>query len=448
MKNKLINFIETHHLTKKKILIAVSGGIDSIVLLHLFQSIKEKFSINITACHVDHMIRNESKAEQLFVKKICQSQNIEFNGIQVNVPKYMEKKTISLEMAAHDCRYAKLIEVMKSSQSDYIATAHHFDDQLETIFMRFGFGTGIEGIQGLAEKNDFFLKPLLSIRKEKLIQYSKQNGLNFITDSSNEDNSIARNFWRNEILNKIEMRFGKAYFDKLMDTVKNINWTERDYKVLNQVSNSFSLVNNRLNISKSKLNQYPNAFLKRLIEEIMRFHFDELSLFSKVQFKQLINLLNIKQTGKQLKIGNIIIETSFDDILIYKQNIIANEIHHIEIDNSLELNSNTLKVSTVDHADFNKSSSIEFIDFDLIKNPLIVRKYKKRDIFYPFGMTGKQKINRHLKSKHIDKQTRKDAWVLCDAEKIIWLIGERLDRRYAISKQTKQILKLEIFKHN
>ena len=448
MKQKLITFIESFQLTGKKLLIAVSAGIDSMVLLHLLVDLKSQFELQIAVCHVDHMLRPESKTEQEFVSEICQVQEIDFYPCEVDVRSYQKKNKLSIEMAAHECRYHQLIQIADKIEANYIVTAHHFDDQIETIFQRLGFGTGIEGIQGLAGRNNRFLKPLLELSKTEIEKYAQLNKINFFVDSSNQDNTISRNFWRNEILPKIRTRFGTHYFDKMIESIKNVNWSNRDYQLMDSFTASTKKQKNQVLIEKSSLIQLPDAFLKALIERVITHHFGQIIQLNKSQFKQFLSVLNSKESGKQVIINKLFIETAFDKIAIFYDELISNTEFKLDADQKIQLTDFVVSLSIVKEAKFTSDKTIEYADASNMVFPLTLRKKKAGDHFFPIGLDGKQSINRHLKSKNVNQALRNDFWVLCDRDSIIWLLGERLDQRYSVKTNSKKIIKLEMIKHN
>ena len=211
---KVIKFIAAQNLNEPndKILVALSGGADSVFLLYFFHKFQKLFKISIAAAHINHSLRGrEANEDQEFSRKLCETLGVPFFTKRVYVKSYAKKNGLSIEEAARNLRYASLNKIAKKISADKIATAHNIDDNAETVLFNLARGTGISGMSGIPIKRDNIIRPILILGKTEIINYLKNKNITFQIDSTNLDNSFRRNFIRNQIIPSIRENINPAF---------------------------------------------------------------------------------------------------------------------------------------------------------------------------------------------------------------------------------------------
>jgi tRNA(Ile)-lysidine synthase len=426
-------------LEKSKLLIAISGGIDSVVLTHLFQQL----GYTIALAHVNFKLRNEeSNQDEIFVNSIGKNYNIPVFVYQSDTKAYAQKHKLSIQMAAREIRYRFFEQLLKEKEYDYLLTAHHLDDNIETFFINLSRNSGLEGLTGIPILNKATVRPLLSFSRANIITYATQNHLKWREDQSNASTKYLRNKIRHHLL------------PVLKDTFPNF---ENSFvKTQSHLSESKDLVNDYIDFVKTKIwnKQKDQVFLSiKEIKNLPHYRavlYEMLKKYAFTEWDDVYNLLEA-QTGKQVFSNTHYLLKDRENLVLGVSKQIHNlrfEIHDtkFEIDD-LRFEIQNLKFE-IDDLEF-KTKDIYAVRFDKSKVnfPLFVRKWQKGDYFYPLGMRGKKKLSdffTDLKLSHIEK---KKIWLLCDADdQIIWIIGKRLDNRFKISKQTTELIKIKPIK--
>ena len=204
---KIIRFIEEQELIElgDKILVALSGGPDSVFLLHFLLKYRKKYGIEIGAMHVNHMIRGEeANKDEKFCRKLCLKLGVDYHTVKRNVPSFAKTNKISIEEAAREIRYKELTKIQKNFFYDKIATAHNCSDNAETVFLNLIKGTGLKGLSGIPIRRENIIRPILSISKDEILEYLKKNKVEYLIDKTNLSNIYERNFVRNEIFPQIK----------------------------------------------------------------------------------------------------------------------------------------------------------------------------------------------------------------------------------------------------
>ena len=431
-KNKLFS-------PSEKIILAVSGGIDSLVMCELFSQSDFSFSI----AHCNFKLRgNESDEDELFVKNMAIKLKVNFYCKKFDAKKYASENRISIQMAARELRFNWFNDLLKKYFPiyKYIATAHHLDDQTETFFINLIRGTGISGLHGIKPKQGNIIRPLLFARRSDIENFANANNLSFREDSSNKSNKYIRNKIRHKLLPLIKEI--NPEFDYLIQkNIENFKETEEIFKheISRQKKTIIKEENGIIYFSIYKLlklkplRTYLYEFLKPLgfsisiIEDII----DSIKNISGKQFfsptHRLIKdreFLIISQINKSKK--HTIFNVSEEDKIIFEP--LKLTFKKIEFNSKVNLKS---------------SKNIALFDFDKLKFPLIIRKWKNGDFFYPFGSNSKKKLSDYFIDNKFSINEKEESWLLCSEEKIIWIIGHRIDNKFRISKITKSILEIE-----
>ena len=411
---------EFSFLKESKLLVCVSGGVDSMVLINLLNRLK----YNVSIAHCNFNLRDdESDIDEDFVKNHAITNSIPFfsKSFITRIPKH------SMQMAARNLRYKWFYSVLKVEELDYIITAHHLDDSLETFILNLSRASGIEGLTGIKQLNDVIVRPLLVFSKNEILNYAKTNNIKWREDSTNKKNDYQRNQIRNEIIPLLK-KLHPNFLDQSKKTMTFLN--ESNLIIDNYIqivkNENFNLKDDEIVISKDFIKNNSNLI----------FH-----LFKEYNFKysdQILELCN-SLSGK-------IIESNTHVLLSNRSNLVVKEKTN-RIDQTFEVGIKGL-LSPIEmnievgefKTKFNKKSiylSKKEIDF-----PLYLRKWKKGDVFFPFGMKGKKTVSKYYKDEKMSFFDKQNQWLLCNNDEIVWVVGKRPDRRFF--KDNNASLKIEV----
>jgi len=435
MQNRFNNFINSNNLCNKQdtILVAVSGGIDSVVLLDLFVNA----DYNIALAHCNFKLRGkESDTDELFVKSLCEKYNIKNHFISFDTKKYAEKNKLSIEMAARELRYNWFNSLCKENNYSKIAVGHHLNDSIETIFINLTRGTGINGINGISPVNGNIIRPLLFATREQIEEYSSKNNLKYRNDSSNESTVFVRNIIRHNIIPELK-KINPSFEKTMMQNIKNLSDTAAIYNErINSITEKIVLQNNNhYKIPISELNKLPE-------KQVWLFEFLSQFGFSNAVSNNIIAGIN-NNSGKIFfsNTHKLLIDRKY--ILIEK--ITDNQYQPFIIENIEDFNKLPFEVSvsvvSADNFILNKNKNIANIDLDKLKFPLTVRKWQNGDIFYPLGMKNKKKVSDFFIDNKINRFDKDNIWIFTDAEnRIFWIAGLRIDNRFKVTDKTKNVI--------
>lgn len=440
---------------KDKLLVAVSGGLDSVVLCELCDQSGFDFAI----AHCNFQLRGEeSERDENFVKGMAEKYQKEIVIKKFDTEKYTAENKVSIQVAARELRYGWFSEIVDRwhmavdrrndvptkehlSSSIFVATAHHLDDNIETLLMNFFKGTGIAGMHGILPKQGKIIHPLLFARKEELKIFAELNNLKWVEDSSNESDKYSRNYFRHHIIPSIE----KIYPAAINNLAGNIN-RFRDVEILYQQSILYhkkKLIERKgdeihIPVLKLKKSEPLNTIIYEIIKEYR---------FSPAQVEDVINLFE-SESGKYIQSSSHRIIKNRNWLIIspnnfeQAQNIIIDEVGRWLIaEGSLQVEI----FSTTDYR-LQTTSSIAQLDAGKIKFPLLLRKWKQGDYFYPLGMKKKKKLARFFIDNKLSQTNKEKVWVIEMNKKIICLVGMRIDERFKINPNSKEVLRISFNK--
>jgi len=436
MLNLLKNFIRENKLfnPKQSILLAVSGGMDSVMMCHLFR--QSKFSFGIAHCNFK-LRGKESDDDEKFVKQLAQSIGVPFYHKTFDTSNYAKGKGISIQMAARDLRYNWFEEIKKTHHYNFIAVAHHKDDEVETFFINLLRGTGIAGLHGIAPKTNHIIRPLLFTTRTEIEKYVKAHHIKYREDSSNSSDKYLRNKIRHQIIPLLKEINPQAE-QTIGEDIQRIKETEQIVKTyidgLTKIL--FKTKNNQIFISINEIKKLNlvNAVLFELLKPFG---------FSGDIVEQIIRGLN-GISGKQFYSETHRITKDRNHLIIEDLAEIEKTIAPVLISEKVQAIRKPVSMSfkkayrNIDLKKFQKAD-IACIDYDKLKFPLLIRKWENGDYFYPLGMKQKKKLSDFLIDKKIPRSAKEKILVLCSEDKIIWVIGQRLDNRYRITDGTKKI---------
>ncbi len=427
----------------KKLLVAVSGGIDSIVLTHLLYNLQ----FHISLAHCNFRLRGkDSDMDEVFVKTEASKMNIPCFVTRFNTKHYATSKGISIQMAARELRYNWFDEIVQKNNIDYILTAHHADDDLETFLINLTRGTGLDGLTGIPAINKNIIRPLLPFTRKEIESFAKSNTLSWREDKSNIETKYLRNKIRHDIIPVLKSL--------------NPNFMESFSKTLENLQGSKQLVEERIDEIQSHLIHKSNSFLKLNIQKLKSLNNPKASLFELLnsygftEWDDVLSLLKA-QPGKQvfskthrlLKDREFLLLTELHPTYNNKKEYkISDKDQSIKlVDLKLKFTHQKTKNLTQQQADSQSTNNnLIYLDKDKLIFPLTVRKWKNGDYFYPIGMQGKKKLSKYFKDEKFSLLDKEKIWLLCSNNNIVWVIGKRLDNRFKINKNTTEILKIEI----
>jgi len=434
-------FVEKNNLfdTSQKIILAVSGGVDSMVLAYLFH--KAGFSFDMAHCNFS-LRGKEADMDEALVRTTAEQYKVSFYCKKFNTKKFAKENKMSIQMAARELRYNWFNELHQNNLCDYIALAHHQNDIAETFLINLMRGTGISGLHGIRAKTSIFIRPLLFVDKKQIEAFAKINGIAFRNDKSNADDKYIRNKLRNKIIPLLET-INPSAVSSLCDTAAHLSEVERLYrhhiekqknKILEK-KGSLSVIN----INQLKKTEAQSTLLYEILSQYT---------FNTSQIRDILNAVDgisgkvfYSPTHKLLKDREALIieelqQNENDTLLIGESN------EYIKTDSIALYIINFIKPDNFNP--FTASDNTVFLDFNKVKFPLTLRKWENGDYFIPLGMKKKKKISDFLIDNKINRFEKENVKILCADEKVVWIVGMRADERYKITPQTKRVLKIQI----
>ena len=427
------------------LLLAVSGGVDSVVLCELCYLAGFKFII----AHCNFQLRGEeSDKDEVFVETLSERYNVRVLVKKFDTEAYAAAQKCSIQVAARELRYSWFKEITDSRNEsnnklehpDYILTAHHADDNVETVLMNLFKGTGISGLRGILPKAGSIVRPLLFAYKKELTTFADNKGLLFREDSSNASNKYSRNYIRHNIIPAIETIYPQAS-SNILKTISHFSEVETLYfqAIEYHKKKLLEYRNDEIYIPVLKLKQA--SPLSTIIYEIAKDY-----AFTPAQTSEIVKLLD-SETGKFILSPTHRILKNRNWIIISPIN--TNKENIIVIENETEVVyfehgklSFTQKKFQTDNMPFSTSPVIALLDLKDIRFPIVLRKWKEGDYFYPLGMQKKKKVARFLIDQKVSLSAKEKIWVLEMNKKIIWVVGQRIDERFKVVHSTKAILQI------
>jgi tRNA(Ile)-lysidine synthase len=449
IEQKVIKFILDKHLVEKNdnVLIALSGGPDSVFLLEFLIKYKRRFDIQIAAFHLNHNLRgNESKGDAEFCKRITARYKIPFFYSSKNIRLYAKGNSLSVEEAGREMRYKELFKIASAKGFTKIATAHNADDNTETVLLNLIKGTGLKGLSGIPFRRDNIIRPLLSLSKKDILNYNQQTELAFRSDSSNVENNYQRNYLRNEVVslikNKINPQIDSAVL-KTSEIVKNVSSFLEDY-INKHINEATRTKEDKLIIDLKKQNLIDSRLSGDFLRAAVKKYFnEELENINVADLQK----LRSKQPGRRIELFNRLVAVKErDSIIIYKsdsQNNISGSTG-IKIGEKKNIGNKSVSLTRTNGTKISltKSGKKEYIDADKIKGGFHIRKWKEGDRFYPLGMKNSKKVSDFLNEQKIESHKKSEQLVVTNSGNIVWLVGIRIDDRYKISGKTNKYLEL------
>ena len=417
----------------KRLFLAVSGGMDSMVLLHLFHQLNYEISV----LHCNFSLRNlESDGDEEFVKHYCESKKIPLFIQKFDTKQFADDAKISIQVAARKLRYDWFYEQLVDKNFDYILTAHHLDDSLETFLINLTRGTGLEGLTGIPAQNDKIIRPLLPFSRVEIENYIQENNLQWREDSSNASDKYFRNKVRHAIVPVLK-ELNPNLLSSFQNTVENLQQAQSLVEDASKLV--FQIVvqeeNNQLKINLIELLKLSNyaAYLYQWLKD-----------FGFTAWGDIYDIVTA-QSGKLIFSETHILLKDRDYLILYIKESHTTELE-IFVKKGIEEVKFPLKISFCNINDIsNTKSNCIFVDEDLLQFPLTIRKWKEGDYFYPLGMQGKKKLSKYFKDEKMSLIDKSNQWLLCSNNQIVWVIGKRQDERFKITEKTNHKLQIKLY---
>lgn len=435
IQNIVSSYISHHQLLtyRQPILVAVSGGADSVVLLHLLNAL----GYRCTAAHCNFQLRGEeSYRDEQFVRNLCRKWNIPLFVRHFHTQQISQQQGISIEMAARKLRYEWFDELAKQLNINRIAVGHHRDDSVETILLNILRGTGLRGLTGIAPLRNNIVRPLLCLTRQQVTEYAMAHNIDFVEDSSNGEDVFLRNKIRLHLL-PLMQEISPSASESLCKMSQQLSSAYTLYqKYIHQIINHIS-EENRIYIHR--LEQYPES-------ETILFEMLHPLGFNSHQIKQIYESRNahsgkvfLSPTHRLMKDRNCFLLSPVQ----------ANDKQEFTIGHLDNLSHLPLKIKAdilpAQSINLQKDRKMLFADADKVQFPLTLRRWKQGDRFIPFGMKGQKKVSDFFSDNKFSLADKEDTWLLLSADgKIIWIVGHRSDNRFRISESTLHVLQMQV----
>ena len=438
-----------------KYIVALSGGADSVSLLFVLKHLEHELGIDVEAAHCNFHLRGaESVRDEEFCKQLCERLSVPLHLIHFDTQAYADLHRVSIEMAARDLRYGYFENLRRDIEAQDICVAHHRDDSVETVLLNLVRGTGLRGLRGIQPRNGNIIRPLLSLSREDIVQYLGALGESYVTDSTNLHNDVKRNKIRLDVMPLLRelnpsvsqsifessLRVGEALkvFDEAMkQSIADVTATSPSHHLT--ISPPHHLV-----ISVERLKQQPSP--EYTLHEILSSYG-----FTSAQIEQIYGSLDTCSAGKIIASDSH--ELAFDrgSLLVQPRTNVADAVRSMRIPETgtyVFSDSLKIKVAAEDCGDDyvpSRAADCVCLDASNIKFPLTLRHIEQGDRFVPFGMNGMKLVSDYLTDRKKNVFEKRAQLVVTDAQqRIVWLVGERTDNRFRISKETSKALRLTL----
>ncbi|MBI4595540.1 MAG: tRNA lysidine(34) synthetase TilS [Candidatus Tectomicrobia bacterium] len=460
---KILDTISKHRMIKpgNKILLAVSGGADSVALLYILYHLREELSITLSVAHLNHDLRGEeSERDAAFVKAMAGNLNLPVIVEKRSVKAFQKNGKISLEEAARKVRYRFLSEISLREHCQKIALAHSANDQAETVLMKLLRGAGLQGLSGIAPVKGPFIRPLIDIERPEIEGFLNKEHILFRTDSTNFDTTYLRNRVRLELLPLLKQKFNPQIIRHLKQLSEIIR--EEDRYLASMTAEKFGGIcryeKGRLTIILSEFNKLHDIFKNRILRQALQLFDYKDKEISFTHIYQIRSLIDLSEIGKVTVLPAGIVVRKYCDVLIMGQSL-SKETKDVKLKEEkgeiIRLNvpgetifpgqgpviqCEFLDIPEGSKLEFSKESTVAYFDYSQIDGPLELRTPRPGDRFQPLGMRGSKKLHDFFIDGKISREERTKIPLLLDNKGIIWVIGKRISERCKIREKTCKIL--------
>lgn len=443
------------------ILVALSGGADSVALLLLFLDLQSKIDFDICAAHLNHGLRGkESQEDEKFVKELCQKFDIRCITSKEDINKRAKQSRTSVEVAGREARLTFLKKVSQKLKASKIAFGHTMNDQAENVLLRLIRGSGTKGLSSMRPSEGNTIRPLLSISRQEIESYLRFKKSSYRIDSSNEDMRFARNKIRHELIPFLKEEYNPEIAETLARTAAILSEEDAflDSLTSNILAREAKIKNTSVTISLELFKHLPSALSRRIIRRIMQIIKGNLRKITFKDIEKARELVMRSQGNRNALLPSGINVRIYEDTITFASSShsdsVIQEFHQsLKIEGVTEIHGQSVSIEAkiLKRQDFKgnlKTGGEEkaFLDFEKTGAELSVRTFKKGDAFYPFNSPGKKKVSSFFIDKKVPQEIRKKALMITSKDHIVWVAGYQIDDRCKIDRNTKKILILNLIK--
>jgi tRNA(Ile)-lysidine synthase len=441
-----------------RVVVGLSGGPDSVALLHILDSLKDVYSIRLHAAHLEHGLRGAESVEDMeFVKALCDSLSVPLTTKREKVGEIAERGGLSVEAAARSVRYAFLDDVLKETGFKKVATGHNANDQAETVLINLMRGSGIAGLAGMKPAvEDRIVRPLIEAKRDEIMTYLEQKGVSFRTDSSNSDTRFERNKVRSVLIPLIEKEFNPAIVDSLARTASVFSMVHEFFReeVAKTMKAAVKADEGRVTVNLELFNPCPDVVKLFTFHSILRSLEEVEQVISYDTLSALLNVADKSQSGSRIDIGSGIIALKEFDRIVIGRDLAMYEPYEVQLEvpgeTRIESGGFTYNVEVLkekpDTPDLYRSGESAYFDFNDLALPLVVRNWREGDRFVPFGLKGSKKVHDIFIDEKVPVSQRTMIPLVCDGDGVIWVTGVRRADRARITDKTSTVVKITFSK--
>jgi len=463
LEQRVLSFIREHHLVSNKchLLVAVSGGPDSVCLLHILMGLQEELGIKLNVAHLNHQLRGvESEDDARYVSHLARKLGIPATIGARDVKAYQAQQRISLEEAAREVRYTFLAEVARSTGTDCVAVGHTTDDNIETILMHLIRGTGTRGLRGLQPNSQWsspeisliVIRPLLQISRQETVEYCHKHQLKPRFDTSNLSPSPLRNRVRHQLLPQLQ-----SYNPRVAEALlRTAHIAGDDLAVLdNEVARLWNSIARRqettIVLDKEKLLELPPALQRYLLRSAIERMLGNLKDIEARHIEEIMGVLT-KPAGKRLSLpGNLVFIIEYDRYLLAPESSALSPFPVIDNETVLKIPGETsfpgwrVAASIIERERMREKDNnfTAYLNLDKINGKVVMRPRRRGDRFQPLGMSQPKKLGEFMIDAKIPRAWRQYVPVVCSSQHIMWVVGWRIDDRVKVTENTEKILCLD-----
>jgi tRNA(Ile)-lysidine synthase len=456
MIKKVKQTIEKYNLLVKddRVVVALSGGPDSTALLVILTQIAEEIGFNLIAAHINHGLRaEESDEDEKYSRELSEKIGVAF--VAHKIDKTGVAKGVSPEDYYRRQRYSFLNKVAQEQRAKKIALGHNLQDQAETVLLNLLRGSGLEGLRGILPMRDGkFIRPLMEVSRREIISFLNAAGIQYRQDSSNESRKYLRNKIRGELIPYIKEKFNPKIEENLAQTaeiLRNEDEFIRQYVLAAMDSPYIQRQKNLISLNIAYINKLPLAIRLRFFKALLESLNPEKNGFSFIHIKSLENLAQGKESGKIISLpADIAARREYDNLILERKKACPKRIEYeysMKIPGSINIQARnlTIRLQTTnrDYIDRGSENKV-YMDLGKISLPLILRNRRDGDWFQPLGMKGRKKIKTFFIDRKIPRNERDEIMLIADQISVVWIEKMHLNDRVKITKETKNVLELEI----
>ena len=418
-------------LADQKILVACSGGLDSIVLLHLLQ----KIGLTLGVAHCNFKLRGDhSDADLSFVETIAGNLGVPVFTTVFDTKRYAKTQGVSTQVAARELRYEWFYSTARANGYDRIATGHHADDDLETFFINLSRVTGLRGLTGITSNTEQLIRPLLPFSRAQIMQFAKKEGLFWREDSSNSTRDYLRNKLRLDVI--------PAFKGVNKTVLQNFKQTQQHLKESQALLEDYITLVTKLVVSHTDAGYEIDSKQLQALPNTNTLLFELLYPYGFTDFKAIASILESEVGKKVLSKQYVLHKDRNHLVLTKKEQVVDSRVYYIDAKQqscTIPIKLNFTKVAQVGE---HEPHSL-YVDAAKLTYPLKVRAWRLDDVFHPFGMKGKKKLTKFFKDEKLSLLSKNSVWVLESGDEIVWVIGLRPDDRYKVTSATNKVLKIQ-----